>query len=234
MCGRFTQAYTWRELVALYGLTGIARNLEPHYNVAPTDTVDAIIEREGSRALASMRWGLIPWWWTKPLKEHSGSFNARAETVANKPMFRDAFRRSRCVIPASGYYEWLPTTAGKQPYYITSADGAVLSFAGLRDEWRNPETGDKLASCTVIVTDANELTRSSHDRMPVVLAGRDLGQWLSGAAGIEVLRPAPNDALRLWPVSRRVNRPGQEDDASLIEPLKDHASVARPAAAGGS
>jgi putative SOS response-associated peptidase YedK len=183
VCGRFTQAYTWRELVELYGLTQPARNLEPHYNIAPTDTVEVVAQRDGKRELASMRWGLIPWWWKRPLKELPSTFNARAETVATKPMFRDAFRRSRCVIPASGYYEWQPTPTGKQPFYITSAGDAVLSFAGLRDEWRTPEAGERIASCTVVVTAANALTRAIHDRMPVVLAERDVEPWLSGTPG---------------------------------------------------
>jgi putative SOS response-associated peptidase YedK len=113
----------------------------------------------GATELVSMRWGLIPWWWKKTLKELPASFNARAETVAAKPMFRDAFRRNRCVIPASGYYEWLKKPDGRQPYFISAADGDVLSFAGLWDRWKNPKTGEPVISCTIIVTDANELTR---------------------------------------------------------------------------
>jgi putative SOS response-associated peptidase YedK len=221
MCGRFTQAYTWHELVALYRLTQPAVNLQAHYNIAPTDTVDVVTMRDGKVELAPMRWGLVPWWWKKPLKELPATFNARAETVATKPMFRDAFKRSRCVIPASGYYEWQPTPTGKQPYYITSADGAVLSFAGLWDQWHNVETGERVVSCTIIVTAANDATRAIHDRMPVVLAKPDVDAWLAGAAGPELLRPAPSDALHLWPVSRRVNRTSQADDPRLIEPLAE-------------
>lgn len=126
MCGRFTQAYTWRELVDLYRLTQPAVNLRPRYNVCPTDTVDVVMPREGGLGLVPMRWGLIPWWWKKPKKELPATFNARAESVAEKPMFRDAFKRSRCIIPASGYYEWKPTPTGKQPYYITAADRSAL------------------------------------------------------------------------------------------------------------
>jgi putative SOS response-associated peptidase YedK len=92
--------------------------------------------------LVSMRWGLVPWWWKKPLKQLPASFNARAETVADKPMFRDAFQRHRCIIPASGYYEWLKRPDGKQPYFISADDGGVLSFAGLWDRWKNHETGE--------------------------------------------------------------------------------------------
>jgi putative SOS response-associated peptidase YedK len=128
------------------------------------------------------------------LQEHAGRIhvlsqpiNARAETVADKPMFRDAFARHRCVIPASGYYEWLKRADGRQPYFISPADGGVLSFAGLWDRWKNSETGEQEISCTIIVTDANELTRPIHDRMPVVLDIADIRPWMSGEVGTEVL-----------------------------------------------
>ena len=163
MCGRFTQHYTWRELVALYRLTMPAVNLQPRYNIAPTTTIDVVVPRAGDRLeLVQMRWGLIPSWWKKTAKEAPSTFNARAETVAEKPMFRAAFKRSRCVIPASGYYEWKATETGKQPYYISAADGSVLSFAGLWDEWHDVETGEMVKSCTIIVTAANAFTRKTH------------------------------------------------------------------------
>jgi putative SOS response-associated peptidase YedK len=148
------------------------------------------------------------------------SFNARAESVADKPMFRDAFKRHRCVIPASGYYEWLKRPDGRQPYFINAVDGSMLSFAGLWDRWKNPETGEAVISCTIIVTDANELTRPIHDRMPVVLDKADIGPWLRGEAGTELLKPAVEDRLRMWPVSRRVNKTGTgDDDPTLIDEI---------------
>jgi putative SOS response-associated peptidase YedK len=175
-------------------------------------------DAEGGRELVSMRWGLIPWWWNKPLKQVPASFNARAETVARKPMFRDAFKRNRRVIPASGYYEWLKRPDGRQPYFISAADGGVLSFAGLHDRWKIPETGERIGSCTIIVTDANELTRPIHDRMPVVLDRADIRPWLSGEAATELLKPAAEDRLRMWPVSRRVNKTGAgDDDPTLLD-----------------
>ena len=221
MCGRFTNRLTWREIVALYRLsvpTEPERNLPARYNICPTDTIDAVIERGGKRDLVPVRWGLIPNWWKKSAKEIPATFNARAETVAIKPMFRDAFRRSRCLIPASGYYEWLPTPTGKQPYYYTDRDGAPLTFAGLWDEWGDFETGRLLKSCTVIVTNANALAAKVHNRMPVLLQPQDFDNWLSGAAGAELLKAAPDDYLQTWPVSRQVNSsrtPG--DDPALIE-----------------
>jgi putative SOS response-associated peptidase YedK len=117
MCGRFTYKLTWPELMRLYRLTLDApgRNPQSRYNICPTDPIDAVIEQDGKRELVPMRWGLIPSWWPKPLKElKAATFNARVETVADKPMFRDAFRRMRCLIPASGYYEWQDTPEGKQ------------------------------------------------------------------------------------------------------------------------
>ena len=219
MCGRFTQRYSWSEIQDLYDLAGAARNLQPHYNIAQTDPVEVVRPAAvGTAELVSMRWGLIPWWWKKTLKEMPASFNARAETVADRPMFRDAFQRHRCIIPASGYYEWLKRPDGRQPYFISAADGGVLSFAGLWDRWKNPETGEPAISCTIIVTDANALTRPIHDRMPVVLDKADIGPWLSGEGGTELLKPAAEDRLRMCSVSRRVNKTGTgDDDATLLD-----------------
>ncbi len=221
MCGRFTQHYTWREIVALYRLTQPAINLQPRYNIAPTTIIDVVIPRGGDRLeMVPMRWGLIPSWWKKTAKEVPSTFNARAETVATKPMFRAAFKRSRCVIPASGYYEWKATPTGKQPYYISASDGSVLSFAGLWDEWQDIETGETRKSCTIIVTAANDFTRKVHDRMPVVLDAEHFRSWLAGIGGTELLKPAPDDVLQMWPVSRRVNRVGNDDDPKLIEAIQ--------------
>ncbi len=133
---------------------------------------------------------------------------------------RTADISARCVIPASGYYEWLKRLDGRQPYFISAADGGVLSFAGLWDRWKNPETGEPVISSTIIVTDANALTWPIHDRMPVVLDKADIGQWLSGEAGTELLKPAAEDRLRMWPVSRRVNKTGTGDDnPTLIDEI---------------
>jgi putative SOS response-associated peptidase YedK len=225
MCGRFTQKYTWEELHRLYRLTQPARNLRPRYNICPTDPVDVVIRGDAGLLVMPMRWQLIPSWWKKPLKEQPATFNARAETVAKKPMFRDAFKRTRCLIPASGYYEWETRPDGKQPYYITSANGPVLTIPGLWTDWRDRVNDETLATCTMIITEANSFISAIHDRMPVLLDEDSAAAWLSGEAGTELLRPAPKDALRMWPVSRRVSKPGDGDDASLIEPVTVHAST---------
>jgi len=221
MCGRFTNRLTWREIVTLYRLSVPAqpeRNLPGRYNICPTDTIDTVVERDGKRDLVPMRWGLVPWWWKKKIKEMPATFNARAETVADKPMFRDAFKRSRCLIPASGYYEWQATPTGKQPFYYTTCDGSALTIAGLWDEWKDRETNLPLMSCTMIVTGANDLASKIHDRMPVLLVPKDFENWLTGKAGIDLFRPAPDDYLQVWPVSRRVNTSrAAGDDQTLIE-----------------
>jgi putative SOS response-associated peptidase YedK len=223
MCGRFTQKYTWQEAAEFYGLNQTPRNIRPAYNICPTDLVSVIIPDGDGLFAMPMRWSLIPRWWSKSLKELPATFNARVETVAQKPMFRDAFRRNRCIIPASGYYEWQITTDGKQPYYISPRNGSVLSFAGLWDEWHDRVNNETIASCTVIVTDANSFTRTIHDRMPVILGREKVGAWLSGEAGTELLKPAPDDALQMWSVSKRVSKPGNTEDAGLIEPVTLHA-----------
>jgi putative SOS response-associated peptidase YedK len=165
-----------------------------------------------------MRWGLVPSWWPKPLKElRAATFNARVETVADKPFFRDAFRRNRCLIPASGYYEWQDTATGKQPWYFTRADDEPMTFAGLWDEWKDKATGDVLKSCTMLITEPNDFVAEVHDRMPVVLESKDFSSWLHDG-GSTLLRPAANDVLQRWPVSRRVNSSrAPADDPSLID-----------------
>jgi putative SOS response-associated peptidase YedK len=204
MCGRFTQNYTWEEVYAFLKVFGTPRNLRPHYNIAPTTIVDVIrLDREGRRELVSMRWGLVPYFWKKSLKEVPATFNARAETIAEKPMFRDSFKRRRCIIPASRFF----------------ADGSpILAFAGLWDRWIDPATKEELLSCTVIVSGASDWMTPYHDRMPVLLPAQDFDAWLNGSLGADALRPATESVLREWPVSRRVNRTGVgDDDPTIVE-----------------
>jgi len=135
-------------------------------------------------------------------------------------MFRSAFKRSLCIVPASGYYGWRSVEGGKQPYFNSAADGGVLSIAGLWDEWKDIETGEPLKSCTMIITNANELASKIHDRMPVLLQPKDFDRWLAGTAGTELLKPTANDYLQTWPVSRRVNSSrAPSDDPTLIDPI---------------
>ena len=224
MCGRATYKLTWEEIVALYRLTlGTApHNFQRRLNVCPTTKIDAVIERDGKRTLERMRWGLVSSWWSKPLKELKlATFNARAETVATKPMFRSAFKRNRCLIPVSGYYEWQDTPDGKQPWYFTARDGSpALTIAGLWDEWQDKESDKPLKSCTMIITKPNKFVAEVHNRMPVLLAEKDYEPWLSGKAGLELLKPAAEDVLQKWPVSKRVNSSrAPDDDPTLIDQI---------------
>jgi putative SOS response-associated peptidase YedK len=225
MCGRTSYKLTWEEIVALYRLTlGPApHNFQPRFNVCPTTQIDTIVAEDDARHLERMRWGLVPYWWKKPLKELKlATFNARAEAITEKPMFRSAFKRKRCLIPVSGYYEWQTTPGGKQPWYFTARDGSpALTIAGLWDEWKNPETGESLKSCTMIITEPNEFVAEVHDRMPVLLKPNQFDPWLRGEAGVEYLKPAPNDFLQKRPVSKRVNSSRADDnDPTLIDEVK--------------
>jgi putative SOS response-associated peptidase YedK len=171
--------------------------------------------------LVPMRWGLIPSWWSKPLKEMKlATFNARAETVAEKPMFRSAFKSKRCLIPSSGYYEWHDTPEGKLPYYFTRRDGQPITIAGLWDEWTDKATGDKLKSCTMVITEPNKFVANIHDRMPVILESQDFEQWERGDVkdAAALMKPASEELLQRWPVPKRVNSSrADDDDATLIE-----------------
>jgi putative SOS response-associated peptidase YedK len=221
MCGRTTKNYTWEQIHAMYQLMRPAAipNMQPSFNVCPTDPVDTVVEYEGQRNLEVMRWGLIPFWWSKPLKElRLATFNARVETVTTKPFFREAFKKRRCLMPLSGYYEWQDTPGGKQPWYFTARDGApLLTAAGLWDSWNNKETGDRIKSCAMIITKPNDFVAEVHDRMPVLLMPDQFEHWLSGEMHADELKPAPNDYLQRWAVSKRVNSSkADKDDPTLV------------------
>jgi putative SOS response-associated peptidase YedK len=216
MSGRFAQHFTWHEIRDRYDLVGGARTIEPRYNIAPATTIEVVVVPWAvGTTIIQMRWGLIPAWWTKAVKDLPPTFNVHARRVT-EPFFWSAFKRNRCIIPASGYFEWKTMPDGRQPYYISAADGGVLSIAGVWDVWINTETGDTVSSCCMIITSANAFTRAVHNRMPALLDKKDFEPWLSGAAGTEVLKPAEEDYLRMWPVSRRVDQTDAGDDSALI------------------
>ena len=220
MCGRFTQYLSWAEIHRLADLIGQPRNLAPRYNIAPTTQIEVIRRHDSGRELVPMRWGLVPMWWKKPLKELPATFNARAETVAEKPMFRSAFKSRRCIIPASGFYEWTGEKGAKTPHYFSAPDSRPLAFAGLWESAANPDTKELENSATIIVGPANEWMSRFHDRMPVILDWRDAGAWIEGDDPADLRRPPPEDALQEWIVSSRVNRSGVgDDDATLLNPV---------------
>ena len=217
MCGRFTQQLSWAELHRLAVLIGQPRNLPPRYNISPTIAIEVIRVADGGNELVPMRWGLVPYWWKKSLKEVPSTFNARVERVADGPMWRGAFKSRRCIIPASGFYEWTGPKSARIPHYFTAPDGRPLAFAGLWDSWRSPE-GEDVLSATIIIGPANEWMTAYHDREPVILDWRDAMAWMRGDDPASLLRSPPEDALREWVVSTRVNRSGVvDDDPRLIE-----------------
>jgi len=237
MCGRYTLTTPLEGLRAVF-LFEESLNLAARYNIAPTQEVPAI--RRGSdddrRHLVLLRWGLIPSW-AKEASIGSRMINARAESVAEKPAYRNAFRRRRCLIPADGFYEWQARPSGpKQPYLIAPAAGGPFAFAGLWELWTDKADGETVESFTIVTTEANRRLAAIHHRMPVVLAPADHDAWLDPAAPADallaLLRPAPEETFVATPVSTRVNAV-RNDDPSLIEPAptqKDPAAKSGPSA----
>ncbi len=201
-------------------------SLEPRYNIAPTQSVAAIrADEDGRRSLDLLRWGLIPHW-AKDVSIGNRLINARAETVAEKPAFRQAFSRRRCLILASGFYEWGATPAGKSPFFMSPPSGECLALAGLWERWRGGEDA-LLESCVIITTAANATLERVHHRMPVLLGDAAQALWLTAATSadecLELLQSAPNDKLEIRQVRRMVNNPRNEG-AELIEAAADETS----------
>jgi len=217
MCGRYFLDAEAEELAGYFGLASIPALL-PRYNIAPSQSVAAVRAGTGGRELAALRWGLVPAW-SKEEKSSFSLINARAETVAEKPAFRNAFRRRRCLIPAAGFYEWQVRPGGKQPWCIRSSDGRPLAFAGLWEHWEG-DAGRVVESCTIVVTEANETVRPIHERMPVILDPAAFDLWLDpnvrDPARLQpLLRPCPAARLSAYPVSRRINSPANDDPECL-------------------
>jgi putative SOS response-associated peptidase YedK len=220
MCGRFARIVSNKKLREKYRLKEIAE-LEPRYNIAPTQPVAVVRAAEGGNELSLLRWGLIPSW-SKDAKIGYKLINARSETVAEKPSFRSAFKQRRCLIPASGFYEWQKQETGrKQPYFIFPREGELFSFAGLWERWHDPE-GEQVETCTILTTTANDLMKPIHDRMPVILDPTTERQWLdpraSGDALQSLLVPCPAEWMEARPVSLWVNNP-KNHGPKCIEPL---------------
>lgn len=223
MCGRFSQAYTYEEVFAFsqpLTVEGGSQLIRPRYNIAPTTEVDIIVKVDGERVLKKARWGFIPAWWKKAPNEVGSTFNARIEKVADSAMFRSAYVKRRCIVPASGFYEWTGEKGNKIPHFFSAADGELLGFAGLYETWINPETKQPVVSCTIITRDANKWMSAYHDRMPAILLPRDFDAWLDGTGDRELLMQPPR-ALREWIVSNRMNKTGVGDnDPTLVDPVE--------------
>lgn len=220
MCGRYafySPAEAVRRTFALDELPG----LTPRYNIAPTQSVPVVrVVEGGRRALAMLHWGLVPKW-AKERAIGNRMINARAETIAEKPAYREAFRKRRCLVAADGWYEWQPAPGGKKPWFIRLREERPFAFAGLWERWKDPADGTLLESCTIVTTEASSSIRKIHDRMPVVLPDGEWERWMdpaySDAAMLAAdLGPYDPKALVFWPVSRLVNAPKNEG-ARLIE-----------------
>lgn len=220
MCGRFVRHSNVHELTRLLGADWPGADPAPSYNVAPGQQVLAV-RGDADREAVLLRWGLVPGWAREPAVGYR-MINARAESVADKPAYRAAFKRRRCLIPADGFYEWRAEAGGKQPYYIHRRDGQPLAFAGLWEHWDKGEA--PLETCTIITTTANADLTGLHDRMPVILEPSDWEAWLHDGQNPllleSLLRPLPDGELTLRRVSREVNKP-VHDGPQLIAPQGD-------------
>ncbi len=234
MCGRFVLIESLRAMQNLFGYRipedydRRVVDMGNRYNIAPTQpivVVDAGLD--GVRHVRLVRWGLIPAW-TKDAKTQSLLFNARSETAADKPSFRTAMRHRRCLVPASGFYEWRRMGAAKMPYYIRPRDGSTMAFAGITETWLGSE-GSEIDTGAILTTSANRLMTMLHDRMPVILAPGDWDEWLDCGNRrprdvSHLMRPAADDLLEAIPVSERANSVANDDEA-LIAPLAEPLTI---------
>ena len=232
MCGRFAVKILSTDLARLFRTSGTPPVSKPRYNVTPSQDVLAVRfnPQDGLRHLDPLHWGLVPIW-AKDASIGNKLTNARAESVTEKPSFRDAFAKRRCIIPADGFYEWQRRESTKQPFAIVPSSAGeassnqppLFAFAGLWERWKHPTTSEILRSFAIITTSPNGVMAPIHDRMPVILDPADWARWLGEETAskddlLGLLKPAPDDTMRAYPISARVNSP-KFDDESLLAPL---------------
>lgn len=220
MCGRFVLISDIDTIQMAFNLTDVPDSHVPRFNIAPSQPI-ALITNENPQALTFHQWGLIPSWAKDP-KIGYKMINARAETAAEKPAFRAAFRRRRCLIPADGFFEWQKREKGKVPMFIHLQDRSVFAFAGLWEVWYSPE-GDEIHTATILTTDANDFMAPIHDRMPVILRREDYETWLAPDEQksdrlLPLLRPFDSSQMAAYAVSTFVNSPAN-DTPEVIEPV---------------
>lgn len=220
MCGRFA-FYSPAEAVTKYFGVADVPEIEARYNIAPTQSIPVVRDVNGANVLSMLHWGLVPFW-AKEKAIGNRMINARAETVSEKPAYRAAFRRRRCLIPATGFYEWKKVADGKQPFLIAMRDERPFAFAGLWETWKNEDPDNPLESCVIVTTNPNEQLSDLHNRMPVILRQQDHDTWLRASPddAATLMQPYPDDDLVAWSVSKRVNSPKNEG-RELIERMNE-------------
>ena len=222
MCGRFAQRRPPAEIARLFKTKGALPNVAARFNVAPTtDVLEIAYDRtKAERRMGLLRWGLIPAW-AKDAKIAMSLINAKAETLRDKPSFREAFARRRCIVPADAFYEWKAEGKTKRAFAAVRRDGAPLAFAGLWERWRDETSGEMIRTCVIVTTAANEVCAPVHHRMPVILSDDAHGRWLGEEETTlddlsALLRPFPAEAMEVYPVDARVGNV-RNDDELLLE-----------------
>ena len=220
MCGRIIQASGPLRYQLVDGLdVPDSRNIPRRYNGAPSQELFVIRQNHetGERSLDLLKWGLVPSWSGDP-KGAPKPINAMTETVRSKPIFRDAYRKRRCIVPVEGFFEWQATKGGKQPYAIAMKNGAPFGLAGLWENWKDPASGDWVRTFTIITVPSNELIARIHDRMPAILRPADYERWLGSEPDPHALLITfPSEPMKMWPISKRVNSPRNDDEDLLAE-----------------
>lgn len=219
MCGRFVTVIPYEELKQIFDLIESSSRTEPRYNVAPTQQVPVVRSNCEHNALVPMKWGLIPSW-SKDSTIASHTINARCETVAEKPAFRHAIKYNRCIIPVSGFYEWLHTGGSKTPHYIHLSDNSPMSLAGIWEPWKAPD-GQEIETFSILTTTSNSLISPLHDRMPVILQPADYNLWLSKSMHhpqelTHLYQPFPDEKMALYEVSNLVNNPRFDSPSCIV------------------
>jgi len=221
MCGRFALYSSLATVKEAFQIQQVNYEFEPSYNVAPSQQVAVVVRREKGNALERMRWGLIPFWAKDP-SIGSRMINARSETAHQKPSFKRPLKDQRCLIPADGFFEWRQVGENKVPMFIRLKSGRPFGFAGLFDVWTSPQ-GERIISCTILTTEANDFLRTIHHRMPVILPKSHEATWLDPAIHsfeslLPLLRPYPAEEMEAYEVSRLVNSP-DNNTPECIRPI---------------
>lgn len=222
MCGRFTLVTNLEKWKERFQIEVIPYEMEPRYNIAPGQLVPAIIADRGKRRIGQLKWGLVPSW-AADEKSSYKMINARCETLNEKPAFKQLFVRKRCILPADSFYEWMNSITGKQPMRIMLKTGEPFAFAGLYDTWMN-QKGEKVHTCTIVTTQANEIMENIHERMPVILKKQDEDLWLDREKYDQLelqslFTPYESSEMNVYPVSTKVGSP-KNDDPSCIQEVE--------------